>query len=70
MVKKYVKALEEHEINSKTGEIWVISDVPNLWKTKVTTQVLADGYVFDEDGHAVRPIIEEEPTEEVAESEE
>lgn len=58
MVKKYVKALEEHEINVKTGEVWVIADVPTLWKSKVTTQIIADGFVFDEEGHAVRPIIE------------
>lgn len=60
MVKKYVNALEGHEINAKTDKVWVISDVPNLWRGKVTTQVLADGYVFDEEGHAVRPITEED----------
>lgn len=59
MVKKYVKALENHEINSATDEIWVINDVPNLWRTKVVAQVVADGYVFDEDGHAVKPVTEE-----------
>lgn len=53
MVKKYVTALEGHEVNSKTGEVWVINDVPNMWRGKVTTQILADGYMFDEDGHAV-----------------
>lgn len=59
MVKKYVKALEEHEVNAKTDEVWVISDVPTLWRSKVTTQVIADGYVFDEEGRAVRPVVEE-----------
>lgn len=59
MVKKYAKALEEHEINAKTGEVWVIADVPNLWRAKTATQVVADGYVFDTEGHAVRPIVEE-----------
>lgn len=59
MVKKFVQALENHEIYAKTGEVWVISDVPNLWRSKVTTQVLADGYVFDAEGHAVRPVVEE-----------
>lgn len=65
MLKKYVKALEEHEINAKTDEVWVIGDVPTLWRSKVTTQVIADGYVFDEDGHAVRPIIEVDEESEV-----
>ena len=50
MVKKYVKALEEREINSRTGEIWKVDDVPNLWKAKVIKQIEDDGYVIKEDG--------------------
>lgn len=53
MVKKYVHTLEKREINNATGEIWNINDVPNLWKSKVEKQVLADGYVFDEDGTVI-----------------
>ena len=60
MVKKYSKALENWEINAMTGEVWVISDVPNLWRTKTIAQVEKDGYTWDEDGHAV-PRVEEEP---------
>lgn len=58
MVRKYATALEEHQICSKTNAVWTIDDVPALWRTKVVSQVIADGYVFDEEGHAVRPIIE------------
>lgn len=50
MVTKYVIALEERQICDKTGEIWTINDVPNLWRTKTKKQVIADGYVFNEDG--------------------
>lgn len=60
MVKKYSKALENWEINAMTGEVWVISDVPNLWRTKTIAQVEKDGYTWDEDGHAI-PRVEEEP---------
>ena len=60
MVKKYSKALENWEINAMTGEVWVISDVPNLWRTKTIAQVEKDGYTWDEDGHAT-PRVEEEP---------
>ena len=59
MVKKYSKALENWEINAMTGEVWVISDVPNLWRTKTIAQVEKDGYTWDEDGHAI-PRVEEE----------
>ena len=34
MVKKYARVLENREINSMTGEIWSINDVPNTWKKK------------------------------------
>jgi len=53
MVRKYTRVLEEREINSATGEVWAIQDVPNTWREKTRTKVLADGYVFDEDGTAI-----------------
>lgn len=59
MVAKYVKALEEQEINSKTDEIWVIDDVPKTWRSKTEKQILADGYVFDAEGHAILPLTKE-----------
>lgn len=50
MVKKYVRALEERQINTRTGEIWTIDDVPNLWRSKVEQQIEADGYIILDDG--------------------
>lgn len=50
MVKKYCRVLENREINTSTGEIWNIADVPSLWRSKVEAQIEADGYVIDEDG--------------------
>lgn len=55
MVRKYVRLLEEREINHNTNEVWTINDVPNTWREKTRTKILADGYIFDEDGTA-RPI--------------
>lgn len=52
MVKKYARVLESREINSMTGEIWAIQDVPNTWRSKTEAKVLSDGYVFLEDGTA------------------
>ena len=52
MVKKYVRLLEENIINANTNETWKLSDVPATWRKKAETQVLADGYTFDEDGVA------------------
>ena len=61
MVKKYVKALENREINSATGSTWTINDVPTLWRTKVEAQIDADGYFIEEDGTvSTRPVNEEE----------
>ena len=53
MVKKYVRHLESRDINSATGEIWNIADVPNLWKSKVEAQIEADGFIVDEDGTVI-----------------
>lgn len=50
MKKKYVKALENREINSRTDEIWTVNDVPNIWKNQVLNQIAADGYIVLEDG--------------------
>lgn len=59
MKKKYVKALENREINSRTGEIWKIDDVPSIWKAQVEDQIAADGYTILIDG-TVEKINEEE----------
>lgn len=53
MVKKYARVLETREINTMTGSVWAIQDVPNTWRSKTEAKVLADGYVFLEDGTAV-----------------
>jgi len=50
MVSKYVKVLEGRELNTRTGEIWKIDDVPSTWRKKVEKQIIADGYVILEDG--------------------
>jgi len=56
MVKKYTRLLEEREVNSRTGEIWAIQDVPNTWRARTEAAVLADGYVFLEDGTATKAV--------------
>lgn len=59
MKKKYVRVLEERDINAKTGEIWRLDDVPTTWRTGVLAQIEADGYIVDEDGTVIpRPINE------------
>ena len=60
MVAKYVRKIEEDGMS--------INSVPNLWREKVRKQVEADGYVFDENGHAtkvevVNETVSEEETE-------
>lgn len=52
MVNKYARHLEQRDINVNTGEVWSINDVPNTWRAKTQTKVIADGYYFDEDGTA------------------
>lgn len=61
MVKKYVTALEGREINTRTGEIWKVDDVPVLWRTKVLKQIESDGYVILEDGTVDKPEPETQP---------
>lgn len=60
MVKKYARVLENREINSMTGEVWSINDVPNTWNNKTRAKVEADGYYFDEDGTAYPNVPNEE----------
>ena len=54
MVRKYTRVIEQREINSKTGSVWSINDVPRTWKSETEAQILADGYHFDEDGTAIK----------------
>lgn len=53
MVTKYVRVLEDHEINSRTGEIWSLYDVPKTWRAKVEKKILEDGFEFDDDGRVI-----------------
>ena len=50
MVRKYVRLLEEREINHNTESIWCLNDVPNTWREKVKQKILEDGYSFNNDG--------------------
>ena len=50
MVAKYVRVLENREINPNTDEVWTIYDVPKTWKAKTEKQIKADGYEILEDG--------------------
>ena len=61
MVKKYVKALEGREINTRTGEIWTVYDVPATWRAKVEQQITADGYIIQADGTVIKPVPNPEP---------
>lgn len=54
MVKKYVKALENRELNSRTGEVWSINDVPSAWSQQVERQIIKDGYRILDDGTVVK----------------
>lgn len=53
MVRKYVRVLEERDINAKTGETWKVDDVPATWKSRVLVQIETDGYIVDEDGTVI-----------------
>lgn len=35
MVKIYVRKIREKAINPKTGEVWVVDDVPEKWRASV-----------------------------------
>ena len=54
MVAKYVRVLTERAINPSTNSIWAIQDVPTLWRNKVKTEILNQGYDFDEDGTVIK----------------
>lgn len=60
MVNKYARVLEQREINVNTDEVWSINDVPNTWRKKTESKVIADGYYFDEDGTAYPNVPNEE----------
>lgn len=60
MVKKYARVLENREINTSTGEVWAIQDVPNTWRSKTELKVISDGYYFDDDGTAYPNVPNEE----------
>lgn len=53
MKKKYVRLLENRELNPKTGSVWAIQDVPTTWRLAVKEQVESDGFTWDEDGTAI-----------------
>ena len=55
MKNKYVEAIKNKEINSRTGEVWKVDDVPNIWKAQVIEQLQADGYIILHDGTAEKP---------------
>ena len=60
MVAKYVRKIEEDGMS--------INSVPNLWREKVRKQVEADGYVFDENGIAMKvEVVDETVGDEVTE---
>ena len=53
MVNKYARVLEERDINTKTGEVWKITDVPVTWRARVEARIDSDGYMVDEDGTVI-----------------
>lgn len=53
MIAKYVRVIENQEIYEKTGKTWSINDVPQTWRAKVKSQVISDGFIFDDDGTAI-----------------
>lgn len=39
MVKIYVRKIREKAINPKTGEVWVVADVPEKWRAAVAREL-------------------------------
>lgn len=39
MVKIYVRKIREKAINPKTGEAWVVEDVPEKWRSAVAKEL-------------------------------
>ena len=60
MKTKYVRHLENRDVNPSTNEIWTVNDVPKLWQDKVIAQIDADGYIIEEDGTVSPRLINEE----------
>lgn len=60
MVKKYARYLETRQLNTRTGEIWAIQDVPNTWNAQTRAKVESDGYYFAEDGTAYPNVKDED----------
>ena len=56
MVAKYKRLIEEREINDKTGSVWAIQNVGKTWRARTEAAVLADGYVFLDDGTAIKAV--------------
>lgn len=54
MVRKYARLLEERHTNEKTNAVWSIKDVPSMWQEDTKAKVISDGYVFKEDGTAIK----------------
>lgn len=52
MIKKYARLIEQRITNEKTGSTWAIQDVPNTWRDGTHDRVIADHYVFLDDGTA------------------
>lgn len=63
MVTKYVRLLKERAIYYKTGEVWRIQDVPFTWRVRTKERILAEGYIFAEDGTVIKA--EELPAEDI-----
>lgn len=58
MVKKYARLLEEWAINDKTGEVWIIDDIPGTWRERTRAKVIEDGFIFNEEGRAIKGLKE------------
>ncbi len=39
MVKIYVRKIREQAVNPKTGEVWVVDDVPEKWRVAVAKEL-------------------------------
>lgn len=52
MVPKYSRLLKQRQINTDTGAVWAIQDVPPTWNARTKAKVEADHYYFAEDGTA------------------
>ena len=39
MAKIYVRKIREKAVNPKTGEVWVVDDVPERWRVAVAREL-------------------------------